>query len=172
MEKILLILESDMMCSALSEALINYEVRACNADVFAEALAEFRPDALILDLFLPGADGFTLMEDHHSLLPPAILLLSVLDSDYVRKRAAQLCVDFILQKPCSVDHILRHLNHMLTAHQFPDFPDREALVTNLLNRLHIHAKERVFQVLIQAMSYMQQKYFPKTVHPQKHYVTP
>ena len=146
-EKILLILESETMCKALSEALINYEVYSCKVDAVSEVLAEFCPDALILDLFLPGTDGFTLMEDHHTLLPPAILLLSVLDSDYVQKRAAQLGVDFIIRKPCSVDYIARHLADILMSRQFPDFPDNETLVDHLLSQFHLHTKERVLNVL-------------------------
>lgn len=147
MEKILLILESDTMCNALSEALINYEVLTCKADEVPEILAKFRPDALILDLFLPGTDGFTLMEDHNSLLPVAILLLSVLDSDYVQKRAAQLGVDFIIRKPCSVDYIVRHLADILMSRRFPDFPDNETLVDHLLSQFHLHTRERVLNAL-------------------------
>lgn len=147
MEKILLILESDTMCKALSEALINYEVCTCKADSFSETLAQFHPDALILDLFLPGSDGFTLMEDHSALLPSAILLLSVLDSDYVQKRAAQLGVDFIIRKPCSVDDIVRHLADILMSRQFPDFPDNETLVDHLLSQFHLHTKERILTAL-------------------------
>ena len=149
MEKILLILESDTMCKALSEALISYEVLSCKADEVPEILAKFRPDALILDLFLPGTDGFTLMEDHNALLPPAILLLSVLDSDYVQKRAAQLGVDFIIRKPCSADYIVRHLADILMSRRFPDFPDNETLVEHLLSQFHLHTKERVLSSLRQ-----------------------
>ena len=147
MEKVLLILESETMCKALSEALINYEVYSCKVDAVSEVLAEFCPDALILDLFLPGNDGFTLMEDCNALLPPAILLLSVLNSDYVQKRAAQLGVDFIIQKPCPVDYIVRHLADILIARQFSDFPDNEALTDHLLSQFHLHTKERVLNAL-------------------------
>ena len=147
MKKILLILESDAICEALSNALINYEVCSCKAEEASEILAQFRPDALILDLFLPGADGFTLLEDHSTLLPPAILLLSVLDSDYIQKRAAQLGVDFIIRKPCSVDYIVRHLVDILMSRQFPDFPDNETLVDHLLSQFHLHTKERVLNAL-------------------------
>ena len=147
MEKILLILESDSMCKALSESLINYEVCSCKAEEAPETLVEFRPDALILDLFLPATDGFTLLEDHSTLLPPTILLLSVLDSDYIQKRAAQLGVDFIIRKPCSVDYIVRHLADILMSRQFPDFPDNETLVDHLLSQFHLHTKERVLTAL-------------------------
>lgn len=147
MEKILLILESDAMCNALSEVLINCEVLTCKTDEAPEILAEFCPDALILDLFLPGTDGFTFIEYHKALLPSAILLLSVLDSDYVQKRAAQLGVDFIFRKPCSVNYIVRHLADMLMSRRFPEFPDNDALVNHLLSQFHLHTKERVLTAL-------------------------
>ena len=142
-----MVLESETMCNALSEALVNYEVYACKVDEAAVTLTHFWPDVLILDLFLPGTDGFTLMEDHNALLPSTILLLSVLDSDYVRKRAAQLGVDFIIRKPCSVDYIIRHLEDMLLSRRLPDFPDNESLVDHLLSQFHLHTKERVLTAL-------------------------
>ena len=97
MEKVLLILESDILQKSLTEALIHYEVYACQAEQAMDFLTRFQPDALILDLFLPGTDGFTLMESCRDLLPPVILPLSVLDNDYVRQKAAQLGADFVIQ---------------------------------------------------------------------------
>jgi len=151
MAKILLILESDMMQKSLTEALGNQEVCVCHADEAADTLTQFHPDALILDLFLPETDGFVLLETCKTLLPPSILLLTVLDSDYVRAKATQLGVDFVIRKPCSVDYIIRHLTDMLLIHQFPDFSDNEALVDHLLSQFHIHAKERVLKALRNAI---------------------
>ena len=144
MEKVLLILESDAMQKALEDSFASFNIRACKADEAADVLAQFRPDVLVLDLFLPETDGFTIMESCGALLPPAILLLSVLDSDYVRKRAAQLGVDFIIQKPCTVDYIVNHLSNMLTVN---GAPDNKTLVEHLLNQFHIQAKERVLEAL-------------------------
>ena len=73
------------------------------------------------------------MQDHNALLPPAILLFSVLDSGYEQKRYAQLGVEFILQKPCSMEYIVRYLADILMSRRFPDFPDNEALVDHLLS---------------------------------------
>lgn len=151
MAKILLVLESDMMQKSLSEALTNHEICTCPADEAADVLAQFQPDALILDLFLPGIDGFILMENCKVLLPPVILMLSVLDSDYIRKKAAQSGADFVIQKPCAIDYIVRHLTDMLLIRQFPAFSDDEALVDHLLSQFHIHAKERVIKSLRNAI---------------------
>lgn len=151
MEKVLLILESDVMQKSLSEALTNQEVRICHAGEAAETLAQFQPDALILDLFLPETDGFVLMEACKALLPPVILLLTVLDSDYVRIKAAQLGADFVIRKPCTMDYIVRHLTDMLLIHRLPDFPDNEALAEHLLSQFHIHTKERVLKALRNAI---------------------
>jgi len=81
MKKILLILESEIMQRSLLEALTNYDVRACHVGESADTIIQFQPDALVLDLFLSGTDGFTLMETCRDHLPSVILLLSVLDSD-------------------------------------------------------------------------------------------
>ena len=150
MEKILLILESEEFASALAEALAPYRVCACSPEEAGDVLAQFQPDALILDLFLPGSDGFVLMADC-APLPPAVLLLSPLDSDYVRKQAAQLGVDFLIRKPCTVEYILRHLTDILLARQYPSLPDNETLTEELLRQFHIRPKERVRTALIRAI---------------------
>ena len=148
MEKVLLILESDAMQKALEDSLTSFNIRACKSDEAADVLAQFRPDALVLDLFLPGTDGFTIIENCGELLPPAILLLSVLDSGYVRKRAAQLGVDFIIQKPCTVAYVANHLSNMLLAN---GVSDNKVLVEHLLNQFPIYAKERVQEALVHAI---------------------
>ena len=147
MEKILLLLESDAMQDALTDSFTNFHVQTCGPGEATDVLANFRPDALILDLFLPGTDGFTILESCEALLPPVILLLSVLDSEYVRKRAVQLGVDFIIQKPCPVDYIVHHLSYMLMTNELQDFTDNNALVEYHLNPFYIHAKERVLEAL-------------------------
>jgi len=151
MKKILLILESEIMQRSLLEALTNYDVRACHVGESADTIIQFQPDALVLDLFLSGTDGFTLMETCRDHLPSVILLLSVLDSDYVRKRAAQLGVDFLIRKPCTTQYIVKHLTQMLMIHRFPDYPDNETLVDHLLSQFHIHARERVLYALRHAI---------------------
>lgn len=147
MEKILLILESDAMQRALEDSLTSFNIRACKSGEAEDVLTQFQPDACVLDLFLPGTDGFTILESCEEQLPPVILLLSVLDSDYVRKRAVQLGADFIIQKPCPVDYIVNHLSHMLMTNELPDFTDNTALAKHLLGRFSIYAKERVLEAL-------------------------
>lgn len=151
MEKILLILESDDMQKALGDTLAQYEVCTCTADNAVDTLAHFQPNALVLDLFLPGTDGFVLLESCRQLLPPVILLLTILDTDYVRKRAPQLGVGFIIQKPCATEYIAGHLTSMLETHRLPEFPDNEALAESVLNLFHLHAKERATSVLRHAI---------------------
>ena len=148
MEKVLLILESDAMQKALEDSLTSFNIRFCKAAEAADVLAQFRPDALVLDLFLPGTDGFTIIENCGELLPPAILLLSILDSGYVRKRAVQLGVDFIIQKPCPVAYLVNHLSNMLLTN---GLPDNKALAKHLLNQFPVYAKERALEALVHAI---------------------
>ena len=151
MEKILLILESDLMCKALEDSLTDYEVRSCRAGEAGEVLARFQPEALVLDLFLPGTDGFALLESCPDRLPPVILLLSLLDSDYICGKAARFGVDFVIKKPCAVEYILRHLTDMLLIHRFPEFPNNDELTEQLLSRFHIQGKPRLMNAFRQAI---------------------
>lgn len=147
MGKILLILESDTIQKPLTESLSYYEIHVCQANEAPDTLAQLQPDALILDLFLPGTDGFTLMEDCQSLLPPVVLLLSVLDSDFVRKKAAQLGASFIIRKPFTINYVVRHLTDMMLIHQYPELQGNHALIADLLAHFHVCAKKRVIQAL-------------------------
>lgn len=151
MEKILLILESDALWKPLSEALSCYEVHTCHAGEAAKILLQLQPDALILDLFLPGTDGFALMEDCRALLPPVVLLLTVLDSDYVLQKAADLGTGFVIRKPCTTEYIARHLTEMLRIHQFPNFRDNHTIAEHLLNQFHLCTKSRILTTLSKAI---------------------
>lgn len=102
MEKVLLVLESDITAKLVMEALSGYDVRICTADESESTLMQFRPDALVLDLFLPGIDGFSVLECCRESLPPVVLPLAVLVTDYIQKKAAQLGAGFVIPKPCCI----------------------------------------------------------------------
>lgn len=147
MEKVLLILDSEDTRKLLTEALTDYEVAACSAGESAAVLAQFRPDALILDLFLPGTDGLSILENCRELLPPVVLPLTVLVSDYIRQKAAQLGAGFVIQKPCSIDYIVKRLTDMLLLQRVPQLPDDTDAVDRILNRFQLHGKPRVLAAL-------------------------
>ena len=147
MEKILLILDSDVTVKLLTKALAGYEVRACGADEASVVLMRFHPDALVLDLFLTGVDGFTLLENCRALLPPVVLPLSALVTEYVQKKAATLGAGFVIQKPCTIDHIANRLTDMLLFQRIPELSDNGAIVDAFLGQFRLHGKPRVLSAL-------------------------
>ena len=147
MEKILLILESDDARRQLKEILTNYQVDSCNAQEAIATLRRIRPDALVLDLFLPGADGLALLESCQSTLPPVVLPLSLLITDYIQLKAAQLGAGFVIRKPCSMEYIANRLEDMLLMREAPELADTGEMVDELLSAFHLQGKTRVLSLL-------------------------
>lgn len=147
MGKILLILESEFIQTLLSEALEGFTVRTCNGEEASEVLRQFQPDALVLDLFLPGTDGLTLLENCRELLPPVVLPLTVYLSDYIWKKALQLGAGFVMLKPCTIDDIVKRLTDMLSLQNQTEEPDRGEIISDLMERFPLRAKPRVLSAI-------------------------
>ena len=147
MEKVLLILESDITAALLQNALTDYEVHTCRADEAAATLPRLQPDALILDLFLSGTDGLTLLENCSGHLPPVVLAISPLVTDYVQQKAARLGVGFVIPKTATIDYIVTRLSDMLLMQKFPELPAGVDIVDSLLDKFRLHAKPRVIAAL-------------------------
>ena len=147
MKKVLLILESDDARRQLKEILADFQVDSCNAQEAAETLRRIRPDALVLDLFLPGADGLELLESCQSILPPVVLPLSLLITDYIQLKAAQLGAGFVIRKPCPMEYIANRLEDMLLIQEAPELADSGEMVDELLFSFHLQGKPRVLSLL-------------------------
>lgn len=147
MKKVLLILESDNTASLLKESLTNYHVESCSPQETRDALARIQPDALVLDLFLPGADGLAILESCQSLLPPIVLPLSLLITDYILLKTAQLGAGFVIRKPCTVEYIASRLKNMLLLQETPELADTRQIVEHFLDAFQLRGKPRVQSLL-------------------------
>nr|MBQ8245313.1 response regulator transcription factor [Oscillospiraceae bacterium] len=107
MRKVLIIMERECLRDALQQELQQaFEVIACgNADDGAVLLQD-QPDAMVLDLFLPGTDGLTFLRQNRECLPPAVVALSVLTTPEILEALAVLGVTAVIRKPCTVKAIL------------------------------------------------------------------
>ena len=141
-KKILLILESGVTAELLTEALAGNHIVSCAPAEAPELLARFRPDLLLLDLFLPGTDGLSLLERHRDLLPPAVLGLSRLVTRDTWEQASRLGVEMLALKPCTVDYIADRISGLPAAN------DPERL---LLDRLKIWGRARSLSALAGAL---------------------
>ena len=110
MRRVLFIMERDCLRDALQRELQqDFEViTSDNADDGAVLLQD-QPDVLILDLFLPGTDGLSLLKLHRAHLPPVVIVLSVLFSRDVLQQLAVLGVAAVIPKPCTLKAILSAL---------------------------------------------------------------
>lgn len=105
MRKALIIMKQDSLQEALLRELgRDFDVLTCGRA--EDVPAHFRPDVLVLDLFLPGMDGLTFLRQRRDELPPVIVVLSMLTSQIVLDTLEQLGVTAVIRKPCTVEAVL------------------------------------------------------------------
>ena len=130
MRRILAVIESKTLLSKLNE---DYEITFCySAEAATESLHQ-EYDGMILDLFLPGTDGLTLLEQIQDRIPPVVLILTKLLTPYIIQSVETLCGGYILRIPCSDLEIWHRLEDMFQKFDSP-VPDRSVSTA----RYHIH----------------------------------
>lgn len=113
MHRVLIVLDSEDLSAVLHKELSeNFEVKACDASTVVDMIDHYRPDALILDLFLSGTDGFQILQNT-TYCTPSIILLTVLVSTGILQQAADLNIDFIFLKPFKISALTIRLNELL-----------------------------------------------------------
>lgn len=111
MHTVLLVLESEEFRFALEDELkSHFQVIAAQDAASGAALLQDRPDVLLLDLFLPGTDGFRFLEGNRVLRPPTIVLFTRLINPQILQTASDLGIGAMYLKPCSLSAVLKHLN--------------------------------------------------------------
>lgn len=111
MSTILLVLESEPFRYALTDELkSHFQIIAAEDAASGAAMLQARPDILLLDLFLPGTDGFRFLEENRVLRPPTIVLFTRLINPQILQTASDLGVSAMYMKPCSISAVLKHLN--------------------------------------------------------------
>lgn len=120
----ILVVDDQLANVALLEDLLDQagyaEVRGITQPRKAEAVfAEFRPDIVLLDLLMPGLDGFGVMARLRPLIPEGaflpVLMLTAETSPEVKRRAlAEGATDFI-NKPLDTVEVLLRIRNLLHA---------------------------------------------------------
>ena len=114
MHKVLLVLDSENLATILRKELSSScEVKTCDAATAVDMINHYRPDALILDLFLPGTDGFQILQNA-IYNTPSIILLTVLVSSAILQLAADLKIDYIFLKPLKLSALSKQLYELLS----------------------------------------------------------
>lgn len=101
-------------------------VAAPDADAALAATLDATPELVILDLALPGLDGFGLLEKLRSWLDVPILVLSVRAEEADKLRAFELGADDYLTKPFSAAELVARVDALLR--RAADGPQPPALI--------------------------------------------
>lgn len=122
---------------ALMEALQGvYQVRACgDGQETLEAVRQFQPDLMILDLMLPGLDGITLLQRAvEAGFHPMVLAITSYQNAYVLDALQRLGVGYVMVKPCDLRATMARLADLSQRIASPVVtkPDVQVHVSNLL----------------------------------------
>jgi DNA-binding response OmpR family regulator len=83
-----------------------------------EALREFSPEVMVLDVMLPFIDGWTVLERMQELprdRQPKVIMVSAVAGAHDRVRAEELGVGSFLPKPFDMDELVRAVNEAVAA---------------------------------------------------------
>ena len=95
----------------------NYEVVSATDAIFAVSVAlEEKPDLIILDLGLPGGDGYVIMDRLGKItrtIGTPIIVLSAKDASLNKERAIKAGAQAFFQKPADNDELLAAIGKAL-----------------------------------------------------------
>ena len=111
--KLLIAVTSEIMTELLISSLSQYDIHTCNTGTDALVMLErLQPEILLLDLSLPIMDGLTLLR-RSRYKPRHILALTNLATPSVLQAAAAAGVQGLILIPCTIHHIIEHLNTLI-----------------------------------------------------------
>jgi two-component system KDP operon response regulator KdpE len=97
------------------------EVSRTGHDV-VELVRDRRPDLVLLDLMLPGVDGFDLCRDLRAESSVGIIVVSARRGEQDKVRALNLGADDYLTKPFGIDELLARITALLRRSRVPSGP--------------------------------------------------
>jgi len=117
--KILVVDDEDSVLHAISEILgqNGFDCKTASDGRSAlEQIEQFEPDLIILDIVMPGIDGFTVLEQIKNRQEPRdipVILLSGLDEDGKIWEGYNLGASYYITKPFTTDELLAGIQLML-----------------------------------------------------------
>ncbi len=116
----------------------------------------FAPQILVMDLILPGLDGFGLLHQLQSLEnPPTVIVTSAFCNQETVARAMEQGVYFFLPKPVCEESLLEHMREALFPHEIEEEmehpPALEGLVTAIIHEIGVPAHIKGYQYLREAI---------------------
>ena len=117
MPKTVLTIDDDTAITELLAMLLRthgYEVKtANNGEEGVEAIKKMKPHVVILDLMMPGMDGWQVCKNVREFSNVPIVVLSALDDPAMIASALDAGADDYLVKPVSSSILVAHLNRLI-----------------------------------------------------------
>ena len=160
--KLLLVDTSVSLCQALAEMLGNaYELRICNNGLQALGeLESFRPDVLVVDLFLPGVDGISVLKAAaNAKHRPALLVTTRFCGAFIESAVGEIGVDYVMLKPFDLRTLVERI-HDLSQCEYSTgaglLPSVASPLSNILLSLSVPAGRKGFGYLEQLVELYRQ----------------
>jgi len=117
MSKIILTIDDDAAITELLSMLLQthgYEVLTANSgESGVRVIEDKKPDVVILDLMMPGMDGWQVCKETRKFSNVPILVLSALDDPSMIASALDAGADDYLVKPVSSNILVAHINKLI-----------------------------------------------------------
>ncbi|GAB4420401.1 MAG: hypothetical protein Kow002_08720 [Anaerolineales bacterium] len=130
MPKTILTIDDDAAITELLSMLLQthgYEVLTANSgEAGIRIIEDKKPDVVILDLMMPGMDGWQVCKQTRKISNVPILILSALDDPSMIASALDAGADDYLVKPVSSNILVAHINKLIRRTGALDSPNGSA----------------------------------------------
>lgn len=155
--KILLAEGSEDLLAAMAAALeSHYSIQTCtNGTRALELLETFAPDFIVLDLELPGLDGFSLLQDAAAKgIHPLVLALTRLNNAYISETASELGIAYVMMKPFAIHALLLRLNGLIAWSEHNRHRTVQTIAANQLAIFQVRDQLDGYTFLLDAVALM------------------
>ena len=112
--KRVMLLASREFCEILSNELgQSFALLPCTNLRKAEEVLLSKPDALVLNVFLPGMDSLAFLKSNGERLPPVVVVLTTFISNTLLEELADLNISYLIRLPCAPEGLRNRLAALL-----------------------------------------------------------
>ena len=158
--KVLIADEGGALGTALEEALsrLEAEVTLCqrNGDTVFDSLQETEYDAVVMDAFMPAADGIAVMERINGTLirKPLCILIAGANTPLLEQQLLDAGADYYFIKPVNaekaaerIDKLLRWNSAKASAHNVMMPEEADVVISDIMRQIGVPAQIKGYQYL-------------------------
>ena len=113
---------------------------------------ELHPDLILMDVVLPGLDGFGVMKHLPRENGPKVILLSAFCSDRTVREAVEAGAFYFLPKPCEQESLLDRMRAAVFVPETVQHPaELKNMVTSIIHEIGVPAHIKGYQYLREAI---------------------